>query len=156
MEQMDASLTEEEKAIGAQFLADASVEDKLAAVIRAHIYMESTLNLLVEECLLEPSALDIDRLNFSTKVDLLVALGALHQDLKKPLEMVNRFRNRFAHNINAHLTELDERQFFNSFSKPNRDSIQGGHELLNSSAYLYGALHAQLKVIRSAKLSKKG
>ena len=58
IEQMDASLTEEEKAIGAQFLADTFVEDKLAAVIRAHIYIESTLNLIIEEYLVEPSALD--------------------------------------------------------------------------------------------------
>ena len=153
---MDASLTEEEKAIGAQFLADTFVEDKLAAVIRAHIYIESTLNLIIEEYLVEPSALDLDRLNFSTKVDLLLALGALHHGLKQPLQMVNRFRNRFAHNINAQLTELDARQFFNSFPKPSRDSIQEGHELLNSLAYLYGALYAQLKTIRSAKLLKKG
>jgi hypothetical protein len=149
-EKLPATLSDEDRMAGAKFLAETTNEDTLAVIVRAHLYLESTLTLLIEEYLAEPGALEVDRLAFSIKVGLALALGALPESLKQPLQMVNSLRNRFAHNIYAQLDASDADKLFKSFSKYDRGSIHD-NELSYCLSYLYGALYALLKQTRSAK-----
>jgi hypothetical protein len=152
---MDPTLAEEDKVAGAKFLEEISGEDNLAAIIRVHLYLESTLSLLIQEALPEPGALKLDRLNFGFKIGLGLALGTLPQNLREPLRIVHTLRNRFAHDIHAQLMASDEDRLFKSLSKEHRDSLRGEHDLQNCLAFLYGNLYGHLKAIREFKLREQ-
>lgn len=57
-----------------------ALKDMLASVIRAHLYMEATLNLLIEECLAEPAAISIGSIS-KMKVGLVMSepLSAMNE-----------------------------------------------------------------------------
>ena len=153
---MKQGLSAEDAKIGAKFLGDISSEDTLAVVIRAHLYLEHWLNLLIEECLPEPGAIEIERQSFSFKVDLAVGLGVLPQTLKQPLLGVNSFRNRLAHDIEAQISQTDIDRLFKSFTKSDRHSIEDGTTLPSTLAYLHGCMHGHLIAVREASKPKSG
>jgi hypothetical protein len=138
------TISHEDRMLGAQFITATSGDDDLAIIIRAHLYLESTLSLLIEEHLVEPGALEVDRLNFSTKVGLAVALGALPITLREPLQMANSLRNRFAHDIHAQVSASQVDRFFKSFSKDDRAVISEDRALGTLLAVLFGALQGSL------------
>jgi hypothetical protein len=142
-ERLNADLSEEDKRAGAQFLADTCGEDDLAIIIRAHVYMESTLTLLIEERLIEPGAFNPNRIGFNDKLGLAVALGAIPTELRGPLQILNTFRNRLAHDKNANITASDEDKLFKSFSKLDRERITGSG-LSDCLSYLHGSLYGRL------------
>ena len=120
-------------------------DDDLGLILRAHLYLEAVLTELIQERLNEPDSLDLERLNFATKVDLAIALAVIHHSEKAPLAFLNKLRNRFAHHLDARLTEQDERQFVNSFAIEQRQEIQGGAHFFNTLPYLHGLLYGRLR-----------
>lgn len=152
---LKAGLDPESAKTGAKFLDDIAGGDTLAIVVRAHLYMENWLNQLIEERLSEPGAVEIERQSFRFKVDLAVALGVLPQPLQQPLLVVNSFRNRLAHDIEARITQKDVDRLFKSFIRIDRQSITSGTTLTNVLAYLHGCLHGQLKQIRISSKAKR-
>jgi hypothetical protein len=102
-------------------------EDPLGVVIRGHLYVESRLIQLIEQALPEPGAIDLTRLNFSTKMDLAVALGLLSEGDKRPYAALNALRNRVAHNAEIEIDEADERQLQKALTAQQRDA-QKNHE----------------------------
>jgi hypothetical protein len=114
-------------------------------VVRSHLYIEAVLTQLIEERLEEPYALDLERLNFNTKLNLAVALGAVQKSEKPALVLLNRLRNRFAHKLNAQITKQDARQFLNSFASEQRKEIKGGTHFANTIPYLHRCLYGRLR-----------
>ncbi len=153
---LKAGLDPESAKTGAKFLDDIAGGDNLAIVIRAHLYMESWLNQLIEERLSEPGAVEIERQSFRFKVDLAVALDVLPQPLRQPLLVVNSFRNRLAHDVEDRITQKDVDRLFKSFIRIDRRSITSGATLTNILAYLHGCLYGQLKHMRDASKPKHG
>jgi hypothetical protein len=82
-------------------------DDPVAVVVGVHLHLEAFLIELINEKLVRPRALNLDRLNFPSKVGLAVALDAIPETAAPALRTINELRNRIAHNLNAQLVEAD-------------------------------------------------
>ena len=76
-------------------------DDLLTVVLKGHLIIESNIGLRIREHLPKPDAINIDRLNFERKLELAISLGSIEPDVKEACMMMNQFRNRFAHNLDA-------------------------------------------------------
>ncbi len=63
--------------------------------------------MALEQALPRSERLDMRRIPFLTKVDLLIALSIIRSDLFPLFAETNRLRNRFAHDPNAAFTDED-------------------------------------------------
>ena len=133
-----------------KFLTDVQGEDPLAVIIRGHLYVESVLTQLIEEFLAEPSAIEVERLSFKTKVELALAVGAPIEELRTPLTELNRLRNKLAHDVGATITVQDEDRLFKTFTRETRGTIVG-QRLSDSISYLHGLLTGTLHYTQEAK-----
>ena len=95
----------------------------LLIVIRCHLLIESYLIKLIESELPNPSALNIDKLNFTQKIELGLALDILHQDMKGFLLKINNLRNKFAHDHLKKITEKDITELENCLDKEIREEL---------------------------------
>ncbi|MGN8648308.1 hypothetical protein ACTNEO_19890 [Gracilibacillus sp. HCP3S3_G5_1] len=83
-------------------------DDPLQVFIRGHLIIESKLIRLIESSLVNKNEIDVAKLNFPMKVDLAYALGAIEdKSIKNVLLGINSFRNKFAHNIDYKITDVD-------------------------------------------------
>jgi hypothetical protein len=89
------------------FLGEVFSTDTLTFVIRAHLYAESKLIRLLSDSLPNPRALDIERMSFSRKVDLAHALTLVDETTRRTLTLLNKLRNRFAHNLKSEISDND-------------------------------------------------
>ncbi len=149
------ALSANDRAFGAKFLEDIAGEDALAVIIRAHLYVESTLNELIEECLFRPKAMNEVNLSFWHKVPLAAALGVIPEDFQSPLKQLNALRNKLAHNLDAAISDADVDKLFQSFAQDDRESMTGDKQLQNILAYMHGCLHGQLNRVRQAKAEQE-
>jgi hypothetical protein len=76
-------------------------DDPFTVAIRGHQVIDELLNLLLVEALAEPDVVELRRLTFGLKADLVSALYGLPE--RGTLAQVNRIRNRLAHNRAATL-----------------------------------------------------
>jgi hypothetical protein len=87
--------------------------DPFVVCVKGHQAVEELLDLVLSESLHDPHALEIRQLGFGLKVDLALALGVIAD---RPVFVgLNRFRNRFAHDRTAELSNQDAVDFFNSW-----------------------------------------
>ncbi len=149
------ALSTNDRAFGAKFLEDIAGEDALAVIVRAHLYVESTLNQLIEECLFRPKAMNVVRLAFRFKVPLAVALGVIPEDFGPPLDKLLDLRNKLAHHLDAAISDADVDTLFQSFAQDDRESMTGDKQLQNILAYMHGRLHGQLNRVRQANTEQE-
>ena len=145
------ALSADDRAFGAKFLKDIAGEDAIGVVIRAHLYAESTLNQLIEECLFRPKAMNVVEVAFRIKVALAAALGIIPEDFQTPLKQLNALRNKLAHRLDAEITNSDLDSLYYSFAQDDRKEMTGDKQLQNVLAYMHGCLHGQLNRVRQAK-----
>lgn len=74
-------------------------------LLRGHLWVETHLVGLLESELANPDALNLDRMAFAQKVSLANALGLLSPDEVATMKVLNRMRNRLAHNLGGEPTE---------------------------------------------------
>lgn len=79
--------------------------DDLGMVARSHLSLEAGLNQLLSD--VAPEGGELDRLPFLAKVDVCIALRRVLPELRPAFLVVNRIRNRFAHDLHASATEID-------------------------------------------------
>jgi len=92
-------------------------DESLQLVIRAHLRAEQLLFALLTEGLKNPSIIDLDRLSFSTKARLAVAMGLVEQDALPPLVGLNALRNKFAHKVDYNFTDKDKADLLNTMPR---------------------------------------
>lgn len=97
------------------FLSHVNSEDELVMVVRSHQDLDELLAQAISEALIEMHFLDVERIPFSLKVELGVALGKIEGDMRSPLLKLNAIRNEFAHDSKTKLTEKHVRDFYNVF-----------------------------------------
>jgi hypothetical protein len=83
-----------------EFMADLGISDVVSRVIRVHLGIESVVTLALAESLPIPYSIELTRISFGLKTEILAALGVA-VDLKAPLLKLNAIRNRFAHSREA-------------------------------------------------------
>lgn len=87
-------------------LFDAHMDDPstLSMLLKGHLWLEHALARSIGIALNDASKLDVDRMSFSGKIDLVLASGALPSEFESPLRRVNKVRNRSAHNLDFTIT----------------------------------------------------
>lgn len=105
-------------------LEDLYVEDLFSVIIKGHLYCESVLSHLIEEVLPYPEHLNIARLDYQAKVNLCCALGVVPERYKTSLTHLGKLRNKFSHNLNFSLSEVDEQDFMNLIKSTLGEPIQ--------------------------------
>src|SRR5271163_1968964 len=90
-----------------KFLGEVWDKDTLTIIVRAHLHAEWKLNRLLEQYLPNPKALDLERMAFSRKLELVSALKLITEHTRAVLILLNKIRNRFAHDLNAEITQRD-------------------------------------------------
>jgi hypothetical protein len=84
-----------------RFLDHVNAESEVEILLRAHLWIEGELGAAIEAALPRPEAIDIRRMRFAQKVDLVTALGLLDPPIppvvREQLTALNRLRNRLAH-----------------------------------------------------------
>jgi hypothetical protein len=88
-----------------------SAPNDLTKVLRCHRAVEIEIHNALGVHLSLSSRLDLRKVPFLTKVDLLASLGALDPVLFPFFAEANRIRNRFAHNPDADLLDEDLARF---------------------------------------------
>lgn len=92
-------------------------DDELQVIVRGHLYLEHVLIEFLSEAMRYPDAVDLRRVPYGLKMDLCVGLGMLSKSLVPPMNKVNEFRNRVAHNLNYAFTDQDKSDFYNCYPK---------------------------------------
>jgi hypothetical protein len=82
--------------------ARARGKDHTGVVIEIHLRLEHTIVEILNARLAKPMELNVDELNFYTKVNVAAACGFLHR--KEAILYVNRIRNKVAHNLDFKVT----------------------------------------------------
>lgn len=116
----------------------------LVMVIKAHLWLERSLNRMLEAEMKRPEALRSVRLQFSQKLNLVEALGVLPPDRAAVFRELNKVRNSAAHRVEWTLTEDDMQQIIDSVRsigwEPSSGDARGLQGLLDAFTFLLGYL----------------
>lgn len=107
----------------AALMSHLTVDDPLALVMRAHLYVENALIKKIEDALTDPTAFDSAGLRFPAKVSLAVALGKVDAADVGAFTALNRLRRDFAHDLDTKLTDQDELDFHHALSRHQRQVV---------------------------------
>jgi hypothetical protein len=97
-------------------------DDDLAMVVRAHIHIEHELREFILAAAPRPAEVKFPDYDFASTVRLALVLG-LEPTLKAGLTSLAKLRNKFAHKLDAKLTEQDAKQLYNVLSPACRADI---------------------------------
>ncbi len=105
--------------------------NRLVVVIKAHLWLERSINSCLEIRLDRPEALNIERMGFQQKANLVAALGMIDEQRADVIQRINTVRNHAAHRLDWELSD-DETQSLIEQIAPSefRDSDQSLNELL--------------------------
>ena len=109
-----------------EFQAALQGEDELGLVVRAHIYIEASLNEFLEELSVSIKHIEKMKLEYSQKVSLAVALG-LPPQYESPLLAIGTLRNNFAHKTGTKLTKDRVDNLYASLSSEDKHIVQVAH-----------------------------
>jgi hypothetical protein len=116
-----------------------SAPNFLTKVLRSHHAIEAELHGSLGMYLTLSPRLDLRKIPFLTKVDLLISLSALNPIFFPFFAEVNRLRNRFAHDPDAELAEEDQIKIKNLYSSCVTDLAPKNWEM-NTPARAVGAI----------------
>ncbi|WP_275792871.1 hypothetical protein [Prescottella equi] len=68
-------------------------------LLRGHLWVEQFLMALIEAEVANPEPLNMDRMTFASKLNLAEALGLLSSGDAKTIRILNKMRNRLAHDL---------------------------------------------------------
>jgi hypothetical protein len=98
-----------------KFMMETEGESCFQIILRAHLYIEYEMSEILIMRLKNPE--ELGNLNFNTKLKILLAVGAIPQDLKAPINFLNKTRNSYAHELNYKFDEGNYELLLNTFSK---------------------------------------
>lgn len=99
--------------------------DPLTYIIKGQLYIESFMTALLESVFYKPKKIGLERMPFSKKIDLCLAVGIVHDDVAPALRKLAEMRNNFAHQLWPNLTEKEQADFLKALQQ----SEQLGKEL---------------------------
>lgn len=106
-----------------KLVTDLFNEDELGSVIRAHIRLESLLLNIVELTSPNPDYIKRLELDFDKTVTLAQLLGLI-DDCAKPLRVLGKLRNDFAHEPNMKLSKSSVNNLYNTLNSEAKQQIQ--------------------------------
>jgi hypothetical protein len=84
-----------------------AASDHLSLVIKAYYAIEKKVESALLNALPAPDRLELRRISFLLKIDILIALGFLPQPLRPLFDRINSIRNIYAHDPHKVLSEGD-------------------------------------------------
>lgn len=136
-----------------KFANDINEETYLQIILKGHLYIENRLIELIKVKLVNPNAINLNDLNFPTKINLARALGLLDNKKSKLLRNLNRIRNKLAHDLNFELSDEEIKKQINYFDKYYSNSFQktieenaGDLKQLLRNIYVLTYLELDLKI----------
>lgn len=69
-------------------------------IIVAHLYFEHVIDLILREALPNPDAINLNRMGYSSRLDLTFALGLLSTEIRGAMTKITSIRNAVAHKLN--------------------------------------------------------
>lgn len=100
--------------------------ERWQVLLQTHLYFDHVITLTLTEGLVRPDEIDVRRMSFAQKLQLISALGLLRSEFVAPVAMVNDLRNKIAHNMSFEISDKNEQDFRNCVPKFIRDFIESG------------------------------
>jgi hypothetical protein len=82
-----------------------SVGERWQQLLQAHLYYDHVLTQMLVDALPQPDAIDLRRMGFANKLQLISAMNLLPPDLISPIQFINGIRNKIAHDLNFEVTD---------------------------------------------------
>lgn len=101
------------------------LSDRWQAAIQAHLYLDHILTQMLLEALVSPEAINLKRMSFVQKLDLVEAMGLLSTELIAPVRVLNGMRNNIAHELDGEILDRHVLDLANAMPKSTRDAIHG-------------------------------
>ncbi|MCX9026333.1 MAG: hypothetical protein OIN85_09600 [Candidatus Methanoperedens sp.] len=106
--------TTHEKPLGSEFLRKIYDEiDPLSLIVKAHLFVENFLDEIIR-IKFRNSQLILDRrdFTFSLKLDILRSKNYLDEKLYSDIMLLNKLRNKFAHDLFYDISDFDMSKFY--------------------------------------------
>ncbi len=98
-------------------------------VLQAHLYFDHVITALLTEELKNPTAIDVKRMGFAQKLQLVHALALMAGELVPVVSHVNKIRNRIAHDLEAKIGDDEIAQLKNALPKRFKTKVMSKAEL---------------------------
>lgn len=140
------------------FLEAVNSTDNFSKAVDCHRYLDEAASDVLSELLIANRKIELDRLSFVLKLDLVIALGAFPADFRPLAVKLNAIRNRFAHSRSASVSTVEARQLYQLipvFARENLDKSRSdeAHYMLGRSlGLLYASLIGALERTRDNKV----
>lgn len=108
-----------------------SSEDDLGVALRAAIYIENQMDLLIQKVSWSERAVARLNLDYTSKIDLALILG-LEERFRPPLSCIGSIRNRFAHQITTSINKSDADGLYECLSPEEKNIIQQTYDKTRS------------------------
>lgn len=86
-------------------------------LVQANVYLEFIALKLLERELQRPAEIRLDRMSFSSRLDLISALGLVPKDIILAAKAISRKRNKVAHDLEFEVNDQDIQQIASSIPK---------------------------------------
>jgi hypothetical protein len=90
-------------------------------LLQANIYLEFVALRLLERELTSPGEIQLNRMSFSSRIDLISAMGLIPKDIICAVKIVSKKRNKVAHELAFELHKQDIQQIASSIPKYLKD-----------------------------------
>jgi hypothetical protein len=102
-----------------EFMDYTKSEDFMGIILRAQIYIENDLDILINKLLLHPEKISLQF--FAAKLDAAYSLGAIDDEWYGAFRKFNKLRNKYAHDFMYEFTENDYSDLVSTLSKDAKD-----------------------------------
>lgn len=124
IERLSKIATEVEERVE-KFNKDIDDQNIMYVLVKAHLYIEYELELILIEYVERPEYLKIPKMTFAQKENLVFALGIVPDSEKKSLNNFNKIRNKLAHNLDYKFNEeILEKNIIGQFSSKTRTDYE--------------------------------
>jgi hypothetical protein len=82
-----------------------STGERWQQLLQAHLYYDHVLAQMLTDALPQPDAIDLRRMGFANKLQLISAMNLLPQELISPIGFINGIRNKIAHDLNFEILD---------------------------------------------------
>lgn len=122
---------------------------RLVVLIKAHLWVERSLNEILEAKLEAPEALKVEGMQFGNKVNLLAALGLLAERWAAPIRRLNTMRNHAAHRLDWDLTDDEAEALIRDIERDAdvRPATTVNARLVRALVYVLGYLEGQRRIV---------
>ncbi len=98
--------------------------DRWQQLIQAHLYFEHVVAQILSEALAKPEAISLSRMGFGQRLDLVLAMALLPDELVTPIRRISGLRNKIAHDLKFEVAGRDILDLENCTPLKLRDAMQ--------------------------------